>query len=294
VQLEEAPSKGSTVWAPVGAPLTALSGGPPNTYARRVIADGAVAYWRLAEKTAPVVDAIGGVTGTFVGGVAPGPGLLTDGNGALVLVDGSYVQLASPIPWKAIELWFRTSVGVNGATNYGFFDDRYNAVNGRQLRLNGDTGQLVMLSYVAGAPSAYFSGRAGLFDLRAHQIVVNNAGATFEFYIDGVLDNSGAAVAAGVATDAARIGQPAQSFIGTVDEVSVYSAALSPAQILAHYQLGVGTFAPPVVTGGLATARVVVPKAVYGALRMRVTTPIAGGPVTAWVVAGDIPAEEAA
>jgi hypothetical protein len=299
VQLEEAPSKGSTVWAPVGAPLTALSGGPPNTYARRVIADGAVNYWRLNEKSGlAVVDSIGGVSGAVTGPVTLNqPGAGVDGDTAIAFADGGYIQNpfnAVVSGWKSFECWLRTSVGANGATNYTFFDDRHDGLNGRLLRLDGGVGNVALVPYIAGSPSSVASLRGGLFDQQWHHVVVNNVGATFEFFLDTVRDNFGAATVAGTSAVGARIGAPAQSFIGRIDELALYNAALTPAQVLAHYQLGLGTFAPPVVTGGLAAARVVVPKAVYGALRMRVTTPIVGGAVTAWVVAGDIPAEEAA
>jgi hypothetical protein len=59
-------------------------------YVQQVIADGAVAYWRLGETSGTTaVDSVGGKNGTISGGVTLNqPGALADGNKAM-LFDGA-------------------------------------------------------------------------------------------------------------------------------------------------------------------------------------------------------------
>src|SRR5215468_8331778 len=61
-----------------------------SAYSDQVIADGAIAYWRLNETSGTTaVDSIGGFNGTISGGVTLGqPGALVDGDKAMTF-DGS-------------------------------------------------------------------------------------------------------------------------------------------------------------------------------------------------------------
>src|SRR5215471_5997902 len=67
------------------------------TYKDQVIADGAIAYWRLDELSGTTaVDIIGGNNGTISGGVTLGQtGALADGNKAMAF-DGSSGKIAVP------------------------------------------------------------------------------------------------------------------------------------------------------------------------------------------------------
>ena len=76
-----------------------------------------------------------------------------------------------------------------------------------------------------------------------HHVVCLNDGTNLQIYVDGTLsgtntaggtiDNDGADVAIG-----ATSGGGSNRFNGTIDEVAIYSSALSEAEIMAHYKMG--------------------------------------------------------
>src|SRR5215510_10188551 len=87
-----------------------------SAYSDRVIADGAVAYWRLGETAGTTaVDSIGGHNGTISGGVTLNqPGALSDGNRAMAF-DGTgridtVWSLTVPTTYT-VEAWVKLSVG---------------------------------------------------------------------------------------------------------------------------------------------------------------------------------------
>jgi trimeric autotransporter adhesin len=232
------------------------------SYADKVIADGATAYWRLGETSGlTAVDIVGGKNGTISGGVTLGQtGALADADKAMAFADGGYIQMSPSAVvsgWKTFEGWFKTSVGINPATNYILFNDQYDGVNGRVVRINGDTGGIVLVNYSGGAVAgAAFGTRLGLCDQQWHHIVVNNTGTTYAIWLDGVQDASGTIAAAGISTIAPRLSASVQSMVGTLDDIAIYSTALTAQQIATHYALSkyaAGSYPAQVISDG-ATA----------------------------------------
>jgi hypothetical protein len=85
-------------------------------YVQQVIADGAVAYWRLGETSGTTaVDSVGGKNGTISGGVTLNqPGALLDGNRAMRFngATGKIATIANLplVPFRCtVELWFKTT-----------------------------------------------------------------------------------------------------------------------------------------------------------------------------------------
>src|SRR5262252_5774576 len=88
---------------------------PAGSYPAKVVADGAIAYWRLDERSGTTaVDVIGGVNGTITGGVTLGQaGALSDGNPAMTF-DGSTGKIVTgnvvfPAAYT-VETWINTTV----------------------------------------------------------------------------------------------------------------------------------------------------------------------------------------
>src|SRR4029453_13384502 len=91
---------------------------PAGSYPARVVADGAVAYWRLGETSGTsAVDVIGGANGTISGGVMLGQtGALADGNTAMLfdatneyvnVPNGSYAAIGTgPL---TLECWMKSA-----------------------------------------------------------------------------------------------------------------------------------------------------------------------------------------
>jgi hypothetical protein len=230
----------------------------PQSYAQRVIADGAVNYWRLGEQSGTVArDEIGGAHGTISGGVTLGQkGALVDGNAAM-LFDGALGQVLTPVGTPVLglggatlECWVKAPAPEDFKYPIDFKNDGDTSVHGVGF-LCGSAGRL------------HFEACDGTLSSQPGQILPYANGAfhhwvgvvrrapdnVAELYFDGALAASlpfatAVTLFSGLA---ASIGARRVTGLGltgaTIDEVAVYPLSLSPAQILAHYQLGVGTFA---------------------------------------------------
>lgn len=232
-----------------------------SAYSDRILADGAIAYWRLDEVSGNVVSKVGGYTGTVTGGVTRSqPGALSDGNTAMAF-DGSssYVSVPSltlQFPDNcSVEAWVRLTSPPNPQEIVGFWKP---GTSGLRLRCDG---RLQCYLEVAGTGFFIVGATTGRFDNAWHHVVfVRSGGTTGTIYVDGVVDGT-AAAAAGVLTVSpapivigARPDSPTQWFAkGTLDEVAIYPTALTPAQISQHYALS--SYNPSAVTGLLSAGR---------------------------------------
>lgn len=223
---------------------------PEPSYRDQVIADGAVAYWRLGEAGGTIaIDSVGFAHGTISGGVTLNqPGALADGNtamlfngttGRIIVPNGAYAAFGTA-PFS-IELWFK-------ATN---FDTRYIFDNknlgdttrkGFNFYLNTATD---MTCRVGNGAAIFYAGIVFPQDTAWHHVVVTGGGGTAPLrpYVDGVAGAIGDVVTGDVSSvDPLRIGTHASagasdpnSFQGTLDEIAIYHIALTPAQIADHY-----------------------------------------------------------
>jgi len=260
-----------------------------STYASTVVGDGPSYFYRLGDPSGSVAADSSGNNrhGEYL--VAPGLG-----QPSALPVDSdpsaSFSLQGGPIPhsngmlryrWdtqglplgnasRTLEAWAKTTYGTaesgqpvfQGVVGYGTnslrqgFDVHLYGDNRVVLRVNGDD-----RTYVA----PYVVTNGGW-----HHIVVTYDGTTATAYLDGqslggqtfggalntVVDVHGLIVANNVWT----VDDGWQSFVGNLDEVAVYPAALSAGQVLAHFNAG-GNQRPgaPVitsVTGGAGSATV--------------------------------------
>lgn len=243
-----------------------------SAYSDKILADGAVAYWRLDEASGNALSQVGNYPGTVTGGVTRSqPGALADGNTAMLfnpagpaggqisIPVGSYSAIGTGP--ATIEWWINTSTIpaaikiIVGTTNplsvspgLSFFCDTTNLYF---RALVAGTGAVSDLSYPM-SPS--------LFNGIWHHIlgiIRRGTPDVAELWIDGVQVRTGNIVAGTdfTATGPTYFGAWANTndFTGSIDEVAIYPTALTPQQIAEHYALRLATVGPNIVEGLLST-----------------------------------------
>ena len=208
--------------------------GPPPTNCAPV-PSGLVGWWKAEANT---LDQVAGNNGTLVGNTTYGPGrvgqaFVFDGSGdGVTLANTANLQLQN----LTIEAWVqrsstnRVSFDFNGGELFGY------GYGGYVLGLKDD-GHLFLsrvgISEVLGQ---------SITDLAFHHIAVTKNGTNVVFYLDGAASAGSlftdtftfsSAPAIGVRSDTLQ-----NSFLGLVDEVSVYNRALSLGEIAAIYNAG--------------------------------------------------------
>src|SRR4030095_15904336 len=227
---------------------------PAGSYPAQVVADGAVAYWRLGETSGTTAnDSIGSAHGTIGAGITLNqPGALAEGTPAMqgnasgtAVVTCPVVTLGSVF---SIEFWIKQRVdpaansricGVFGAPNVSF-----QSASGSPRQLN---------FFPMGANLA----AVGALSLGVWTYIVGTVdGAQGRLYVNGVLAN-GPTATTGTPAPAVFtfLGGQSVNFDGWMDEVAIYPTALTPAQIAAHYAARTFALVPPIpwaVVGGMA------------------------------------------
>lgn len=222
---------------------------PAGSYPAKVVADGAVAYWRLGETSGlTAVDVIAGANGTISGGVMLGQaGALSDGDKAM-LFDGTTGKIATPsitIPdIFTVEAWAKLPSGTTGyepivGTHTGaqaagqFMLGYYNA---NRIVLQAEPGGL------------YFGSIQTLAEDSWHHLVVVFTGAQISAFNDGVETIAPTAQAHISSANVLNIGWDFfyGFYIGAVDEVAIYPTALTAPQIAAHYAAKTWTAMPDI------------------------------------------------
>jgi hypothetical protein len=225
---------------------------------------GLVSYWRLDETSGTMaIDSGPGPknTGTYVGGPTLGaPGALSGASSTAVSFNGNAQYVFLPMPARplqdnfSIEFWFKSLAGLGSGTvqwyqGAGLVDgDVANVANdfGTSLSLAGHvlagTGNpdLTLTSQNAptGVPKTYIDGNY-------HHVVFtrDQASGLRQLFVDGKLVDSGVssnrgALNAGTSLTAAKIQSATNYLTGSIDEAAVYSAVLSQATVLDHYNKG--------------------------------------------------------
>jgi len=235
---------------------------------------GLLSQWRLGESSATAsraADTAGSNTGDYLGGVTPGVGgeLARDANTAIT-ANGStgYVQVASttglPLASSAarsVEVWFRTTSSSRQALyNYGTL------ANGSSFGLLLDAGGTTMTAFGYGtAANKTFTMPAAVNNGVWHQVVQVYDGTTIALYLDGALVSSQAAtrstvlgangLSIGAILPLAGDADSGRYFNGSIDEVSLYTTAVTASTISSHYTLGKNTYSDIVgPTGGSIAA----------------------------------------
>lgn len=225
-----------------------------TAYRAAVLGDGPTAYWRLDETGLVAVDLVAGATGALAGTVTTGqPGAVADGNPAMTFIpltgqitvpDGAYHNFGTgPM---SVECWFKltslladmvlldnigTPGGAHGFCLAGFdattlcFSDRGNIVKVQIPTLVVDAQWHHVVAtltrgvdrvdlYVDGALAATATQPAGIDLTPGRDLVFGNRS-------DGIASNT-------------------RHLDGSLDEIALYPVALTPTQIAAHYQIGIG------------------------------------------------------
>jgi len=222
-------------------------------YPNAVLADHPVAFYRLDDTGTTMADAgPNGLNGTYGSAVT---------HNALSLVPNT-VDPASGFPggaWSAtklatvaqsstlqpasisVEAW----VSEQAANSGGFVDViAYGARSGQGYTLQLTPSNTISWYQTTTGGSTYTAGSTVLTPGSAYHVVATYDGANAKIYVNGVLDGSstgGTAISyAGIGTYGLSFGaaQPTNTrnvFNGTLDDVSVFGAALTQAQVSAHY-----------------------------------------------------------
>ncbi len=236
-----------TVTAATATPTAAGTTTPytptSSIYSSAVLADHPVAYYPLDETSGNVAhDATGdGYNGTINGGVTLGvPGAITSTVGDTAMrLDGhtGYISLGDPAalqPAKlSIELWLKTTANTQG--NAEVLRKRY---YGYEITLQGGVVSFDVAD--ANNQGATVSSSRPLDDGQYHHIVATYDGSAVALYVDGQLNQSLPTGGIYYLPDAIAIGRDgghSGSYLdGTVDDVSIYNYALTPAQVTKHFQ----------------------------------------------------------
>jgi hypothetical protein len=210
------------------------------TYAQQVVADGAIAYWRLGEPSGTnAADGSGnGRVGVYVGtptlGVAGAitgdTGVTFDGVDDEITIASSALHLTDgPL---SVEAWVKIGTGTSDG---GIFCPTLAGyTSGYALTWHTGTALFFYIgSGVNGATVACSS--AGW-----HHVVGTWDGTTdansMKIYLDGVLGGQRTSTIDTIAATAYIIGRGNTRFNGSIDDVAVYTTVLTPAQVLDHYK----------------------------------------------------------
>ncbi|MBA3264389.1 MAG: DUF1929 domain-containing protein [Thermoleophilaceae bacterium] len=218
----------------------------PNAYRDAVLADGPVGYWRLAETTGAALDTTGNAAGgSYLGGVTRGvPGALAGDSNLAARFDGTddYVSVPDNNALDrgdvfSYELWVKRG-SVQGTTQRLLHKGAGVASLGF-----GQNNKLVLVPGGTGATNIASSTTA-ITDQLWHHVVATKNGAEVHVYVDGV-DRTAAATNTTLTSNATalNIGRASTASAyssADIDEVAIYPTALTPARVLAHYQVGRG------------------------------------------------------
>jgi hypothetical protein len=244
----------------------------PADYRSTVLADSPVLYWRLGETAGATTAADSSPNarpGTYSGAPTLGVSglIVNDPNTAATLARASAQSVfrANEVPLQitaaiSLEIWLRLTalptagqfhpvITKNASTNEIYAIDLNNPSGTVQIRWHIQT-------TAATVQTNAFTPAAGAV---AH-IVCTYDGAQMATFVNGaqVGTNTAKTGAIATSTDQFTVGSWSNGgdFLNaTVDEVAVYSTALSPTRILAHYNMGATTF--QVLPFNTAVARLV-------------------------------------
>ena len=234
-------------------------------YLGEVLADLPLVYWRLGESSGTVAAAARGDTaGTYSGSPTLGQtGLVTgdtavrfDGVNDYVDVTGTAVTLSAngATAWS-VECWVQTTATPVTGVPLFFVAKPKSAFYAYALYLDAQAPGKLIAAFGLPGTAILATSLTTVNDGLPHHIVATRDAAGVTIYVDGRLDAT-AASAAAISDDdnfSVRIGALGPEFAGiegyvaaTIDEVALYTSALSPVRVAAHYAAGVGATTTPV------------------------------------------------
>lgn len=212
-----------------------------------VLADSPAFYLRLGETSGTNAndETANNRDGTYINSPTLGvTGLIVDADKACQF-DGSndYVELNADFQFNSgnftIEAWIKTTTTGRMIYSQGF------SAGTRECSLFTHTGGAIAFYVADGVGDVFLASPTGFCNDARHHVVVTRSGSTWKMYIDNV--ERASATASRTDIDATgqkpRIGAksgttPSSFFAGTIDEVAVYTTALSVARIDAHWNAG--------------------------------------------------------
>lgn len=224
---------------------------PSSAYAREVIADAPIRWWRLGDPTGStkLVDEKNNLPLTITGAptLAADSLIARDSDTAMSITasgQGGYAQG----PGRAYTAFTLEMVFRSAATDDGSFYAETNDIGttGFVLRCDSDPD---VLGYVVATSAGTVNGvSASSFQVDnniTHHLCLTWDGSNIRLYGDGALVAGPTALAGTIAASTASLaylggytigpGTVAGAY-GTYDEVAIYDTALSAARVLAHYQ----------------------------------------------------------
>ena len=249
--------------APIDASVDAPADSPPGvdaaeaglTYAQEVLLDQPLAFWRFDEASGTTAfDSSGhGNDGTYMDGVTLGaagsivndPDTAASFDGTGFMTAGDVFEFMGMTPCS-FEAWVSPILDGNYHEVLSRSDGQGNASSGYLMYIEPVTPGPMMdfAIYSQGTPQIAESDSN--IDGGAYtQLVGVYDGSNVYVYANGALLKTASASLAIPATTnpfvvGAQAGGTISFFRGSIDDVSVYGAALSPARILVHYRVGMG------------------------------------------------------
>lgn len=231
-----------------------VSGRTASPYVQRIRSDGARSLWRLDEPSGPRgYDSAGfddltvgtGVTRAVAGAIAKDTDTATHFDGTAAGT-ASTTSFGRPPPTFTVEAWVRTTSTAGGKV-LGFGNQMTGNSTGFDRNLYVDATGRARFGVYDGAVRSLAS-LAPVNDGRWHHLAATLSSSGMVLYVDGVrVGQSSNTIAQNfdgvwrVGGDTLR-GWPAQpasyNLAGDIDEVAVYSKALTAAQVAAHRSLG--------------------------------------------------------
>ncbi len=238
-------------WTKSGRTST-IPAAPADDYGKAVFGLNPSLYWRLGESSGSTAKDSGpdGVTGTYFGDVTKGAdgalsgvantAIRTNPNGGDQTGVSSDKQFANPTTF-AVEAWFKTD-STSGGKIVGFGNERTGASSGydRHIYMSGD-GRVKFGTYTGNLEIV--ESAPGFNDNQWHHVVGQLSSGGQQLYVDGQLVGASGNTRAQDYAGYWRVGgdngwEGDQYWRGTVDEVAVYPATLTPTQIREHHDLG--------------------------------------------------------
>ncbi len=190
-------------------------------------------------------DSVGSNNGTLNGGVVTGTGAIPGDTNESTVFDGTddYIRTARQISDNfSIEFWFNSTQGIGAG---GAWTTGAGLVDANTAGVTNDFGISLssagrVLAGTGNGDTTIQSG-TGLNDGDWHHVVFTRvrASGALVLYVDGqqVATGTGGvnAQTASANIDFGRLQTAANYFAGRLDEVAVYSTALAPATVTAHY-----------------------------------------------------------
>ncbi|MCU1510024.1 MAG: cell surface protein [Glaciihabitans sp.] len=246
-----APSAVASHWTASGRTSSAPTP-PSDAFGKAVWADEPDIFWRLDDSSATTAtdSSPNANTGLISGGVTRGePGALGavgkasrfDGSSGLVAASSS---TSGPTVYS-LEAWFKTTT-TQGGKIIGFGDQQTGTSSNydRHVYMQDD-GRLIFGTWTGG-PNLAVSTQS-YNDGNWHQVDATQGSGGMALYVDGVQVGSNPQTSAQGYNGYWRIGgdntwsSSSPWFNGWIDEASVYSTALSPSRVAAHFTAAGGT-----------------------------------------------------